>query len=142
VPYKGGAPAMTDLLGGHVPMMLQDLYQAAGPHKAGQLRVLAVLADQRSALLPDVPTAAEQGLPGLAIDTQFMLAAPAKTPSAVLGVLSQAVTKVQATPDFGVWARERGFELIQGSTPESTAQFIRKESAKWSEVIKAVDLKL
>ena len=141
VPYKGGAPAMADVMGGHVPMLLENLSQVIEQHKAGRLKVLAVLAEERSPLLPDVPTAIEQGFAGMDVQTSYVLMAPAATPRRVLERLDRAVRRAVNDPEFVAFGNARGIEINPKSTPELASAFVKSESAKWSRVIKAIGFK-
>lgn len=142
VPYKGGAPAMADLMGGHVPMLLENLSQVVEHHKAGQVRVVAVLANERSPLLPDVPTAIEQGFPGMVVETSYVLLAPAGTPAPVVQRLGDAVHRVVTDPDFQAFGTRNGIEINAGSTPQAAEAFIKSETTKWSRVIGAIGFKV
>jgi tripartite-type tricarboxylate transporter receptor subunit TctC len=141
VPYKGGAPAMTDVMGGHVPMLLENFSQIIEHHKAGRLKALAILAGQRSPLLPDVPTAIEQGFAGMDVQTSYILMAPLGTPRAILDRLDQAVRKTVNDPDFIAFGAARGIEINPLSTPALAAEFVRSESRKWSHVIQTIGFK-
>lgn len=142
VPYKGGAPAMTDIMAGHVPMLLENLSQVIEQHKAGRVRVLAVLSEARSPRLPDVPTAVEQGFADLVVQTSYILLAPAGTPKVVIDRLDHAVRKIVADPEFQAFGDKNGIEINTRSTPEAAATFIKSEGAKWSRVIQAIGFKV
>ncbi len=142
VPYKGGAPAMTDLMAGHVPMLLENLSQVIEHHKAGRVRVLAVLANERSALLPDVPTAIEQGFADMDVQTSYVLLAPAGTSAAVIDRLDRAVRNVVSDKAFQAFGAQNGIEINAGSTPAAARAFIKAETEKWSRVIKTTGFKV
>jgi tripartite-type tricarboxylate transporter receptor subunit TctC len=141
-PYKGGAPAMNDVIAGHVPMLLDTLSTVLEQHRAGRIRIVAILSPDRSSRAPDIPTGIEQGIAGLDVQTCFFLFAPAGTPQPIMDVLAQASMKVAADADFQKFAAERGIEVMQDMTPAKSAIFVRGEIDKWSQVIKAVGLKL
>jgi tripartite-type tricarboxylate transporter receptor subunit TctC len=135
VPYKGSAPAITDALGGHVPMIF-DSTVAIVPHlKAGKLRPIAISSAKRSPLLPDVPTFAEAGLPGVESYAWYGFFARAGTPKDVIGKLNATAMKVLKGADFQNVYRETGGEFV-GDTPENFARFIAAEGTKWSKVVK------
>ena len=141
VPYKGSGPAMTDLIGGQVQSMIETM-PAALPHiKSGALRPLAVALSARSALLPDVPTAAEAGLPDFIVTSMFGLLAPAKTPPAIVAKLTAALEKVLAAPDTQVRMEAQG--VVTGYlNPADSAKRIRAEIDKWTKVAKDSNIKL
>jgi tripartite-type tricarboxylate transporter receptor subunit TctC len=135
VPYKGSAPAITDALGGHVPMIF-DSTVAIVPHlKAGKLRPIAVSSEKRSPLLPDVPTFKEAGLPGVESYAWYGFFGRAGTPKPILDKLNAAAIKVLKGPDFQNVYKETGSEFV-GSSPEVFAKFIQAEAAKWAKVVK------
>jgi tripartite-type tricarboxylate transporter receptor subunit TctC len=133
IPYRGGAPAMTDLLGGQIHLMFVQGPSALPQVKAGKLRALAVGSPQRSPLLPDVPTLAEVGLSGHDSDTWYGFVAPAGVPTPVLAKLQSAI--VAALKDNAVRLEEDGFTL-EASSAATMAQAVRSESVKWGEVIR------
>lgn len=135
VPYKGNAPALTDLLGGQVSMMF-DTITTALPHvKNGKLRALAVTSTQRSPLAPDVPTMIEAGLPGFDISAWYVMFAPAGTPRDVLQRLNAEVNKAIADPDLRKTLGEQGVEFT-GGTSEQADTFVHGEIARWGKIIK------
>ncbi len=135
IPYKGSAPAISDLMGGHVPMMF-DTTIAIIPHiKAGKVRPIAVSGAQRSPQLPDVPTFAEAGLAGVESYGWYGFFAPAKTPKEIVNKLNEATLKFMKTPDFQRVLTETGSDYV-GDTPENFAAFIRAEDSKWERVAK------
>ena len=140
VHYRGGAPVLTDLIGGHVPMGFVSLTLTAQPLKVGQLRALGVGSARRSAQFPDVPTIAEAGVPGFDAITWFGLFAPRGTPPEVVAKVNADVQRVLAEAAFQEkFLAPNFFEPIKGS-PEEFAEFIRREQAKWSKVIKDAKL--
>ena len=135
IPYKGGGPAGLALMAGEVQMMINDLPPAIGPIRAGKLKAIAVADRKRSALLPDVPTFAEAGLPGYESLSWFALLAPAGTPAAVIALLNSTTGAILASDrDLKDRFSELGVEPV-GGTPAQLAQFAREETRKWSEVI-------
>jgi tripartite-type tricarboxylate transporter receptor subunit TctC len=135
IPYKGSAPAITDALGGHVPMLF-DSTVAIVPHlKAGKLRPIAVSGAKRSAILPEVPTFAEAGLPGVEAYAWYGFFTRAGTPKDVVDKLNGEALKVLKGPDFANVYRETGAEYV-GDTPANFAKFIQAEAAKWAKVVK------
>jgi len=142
VHYKGGAPALTDVIGGHVPMIILSTTLTAKPYKAGQLRILGVGSRQRLAAFPELPTIAESGLPGYEAVSWFGLFAPAGTPRAVVAKINADVQRVLADADFREkFLAPNYFEPISGS-PEEFAAYVRREAAKWSQVIRQANITL
>lgn len=135
VAYRGSAPALNDLVGGHTAIMFDNMPSAIGFVRAGKLRPLAVTTANRSQALPDVPTVAEAGVPGFEATSWFGLLAPAKTPAAVVARLNASVLKALANPEVKKKLLEQGAEPL-GGTPEQFAAFIGAESAKWGKVVK------
>ena len=142
VHYKGGAPALTDVIGGHVPMIILSTTLTAKPYKAGQLRILGVGSRQRLAAFPELPTIAESGLPGYEAVSWFGLFAPAGTPRAVVAKINADVQRVLTDADFREkFLAPNYFEPISGS-PEEFAAYVRREAAKWSQVIRQANITL
>jgi tripartite-type tricarboxylate transporter receptor subunit TctC len=135
IPYKGSAPAVTDLLGNQIGVMFDNLPSAIQHVRSGKLRAIAVTTDKRSPELPDVPTIAEAGVPGYEATSWFGLFAPAGTPPAVLGKLHAAIVKVLADPEVKKKINDQGAEVYT-ETPEQFAAFIQKESLKWGKVVR------
>ena len=135
VPYKGSAPAITDLIGGHVPIMF-DSAIAILPHiKSGKVRAIAITSAKRSAILPDVPTFDESGMKGFESYAWYGFFAPAKTPKDVVAKLNAAAIKVMKQPEWQKILADTGSEYV-GDTPEQFAAFTRAEAAKWAKVVK------
>ncbi len=135
VPYKGSAPAITDLLGGHIPLMF-DSTIAILPHiKSGKVKAIAVTGAKRSSQLPDVPTFAEAGMPGFESYAWYGFFAPAKTPKDIIGKLNAEALKVMKQPEYQKVLEETGSEFV-GDTPEKFAVFVKAEAAKWGKVAK------
>jgi tripartite-type tricarboxylate transporter receptor subunit TctC len=139
VPYKGGSPAMTDLLGGQVNVMIVSAWQTIPHIKASKLKGYAVGSKQRMAQLPDVPTFAET-LPGFEGASWTGLVAPAKTPAPVIARLHQEVIKALANPDVREKLTGQGFEIV-GSSPQEFSSFVVAESEKWGKVIRDLNLR-
>ncbi len=135
VPYKGGAPAITDLLGERISFMPINPLEVVMHIRAGSLRAIAVASDQRAPLLPDVPTSREQGLPGFTASVWWGLIAPAKTPPAVVQQLNAAANAALADPDVRKQLAQLGVTILPG-TPEAFGQFVRNETATWNGVIR------
>ena len=135
IPYKGRATAIPDLLGGRVTMMFDNMPSSLPLVKDGKLRALGVTSAQRSAAAPDIPTIAEQGLPGFDAVSWFALFAPAGTPKAIVDKLQVEVKKILVSPEVGRKLAEIGLEVV-GSTPEELAAYQRSEIAKWAKVVK------
>jgi len=135
VPYRGAAPALTDLLGGQVQVMFDNLPSSIGHIDGGRLRALAVTTATRSAILPDVPTVAET-VPGYEASAFFGMAVPAGTPRPIIDKLNKAVNEALAAPTVQAKLAEIGGTLIAG-TPEDFGKIIAAETAKWAKVVKA-----
>lgn len=135
VPYKGSAPAITDLLGGHIPIMFDSMI-AIMPHiKAGKVKPIAITSAQRSPLLPDVPTFAEAGVPAIESYAWYGMFAPAGTPKDVVAKINAEALKVMKQPEFAKVRAETGSDFV-GDTPENFAKFVQAEAARWSKVVK------
>jgi len=140
VPYKGSGPAMTDLMGGQVQVMIETA-PAAQPHiKSGKLRALATTTAQTVGTLPGVPTATQAGLPGFEVASMFGVAAPAGTPAVVLTRLSAALKAVLGQADVREQLLAQG-AVATWTTPEEAAAAIRNEYAKWARVIREGNIK-
>jgi tripartite-type tricarboxylate transporter receptor subunit TctC len=135
IPYKGTGPALTDLLGGHIPMAFAPIPASHANVSAGLLRALAVTSTTRSSLLPDVPTISESGLPGFDASLYYGLVAPAGTPRPVIDKLNTALQGALASNEVKKQLGLDGTEITPG-TPEDYAAFIDKDERKWSELVK------
>ena len=135
VPYKGSAPAVTDLMGNQIGIMFDNMPSAIQHVRSGSLVPLAVTTAKRSPELPNVPTIAEAGVPGYEATSWFGMFAPAGTPAPVLAKLNAAIVKVLAQPDVKKKINEQGAE-VYSETPEQFAAFIQAESVKWGKVVK------
>ena len=136
IPYKGTGPALTDLLGGHIPMAFAPIPAAHANVSAGLLRALAVTSSTRSSLLPEVPTMAEAGVPGFDASLYYGLVAPAGTPRPVIDKLNEALQAALASDEVKKQLGLDGTEITPG-TPEDYAAFIDKDEKKWAELVKA-----
>jgi tripartite-type tricarboxylate transporter receptor subunit TctC len=137
VPYKGSGPALTDLIGGHVAIYFSSLPPAIGLIKSGQVRALGVTGLKRSPIFPDVPTVAEQGLPGFEAVLHYGIVAPAGTPKPVIDKLNAALRKSLESPELRKRLATEGAEPLP-TTPEEYAADIDREETKWSAVLKKV----
>ncbi|MDM0032705.1 tripartite tricarboxylate transporter substrate binding protein [Variovorax sp. J22P271] len=135
VPYRGSAPAVSDLLGGQIAVMFDNMPSAIPHVKGGKLRALAVTTAKRSPALPDVPTIAEAGVPGYEATSWFGLLAPAGTPAPVLAKLNASILKALADPEVKKKLAEQGAEP-HGEQPAQFAAFIESETLKWGKVVK------
>ena len=135
IPYKGGAPAITDLLAGHVPSFIAVISTAVPHVKSGKARAIAVTGGRRAEALPDVPTIAESGVPGYVATNWYGLVAPGKTPKAIIGRLNQALMTAFGFPAIISQLKERGIDAAP-SSPESFLKFVRDEEKKWVPIIK------
>ena len=139
VPYKGNAPALTDLIGGHVEMIFSGV-PALIPHiKSGRIRSVAIGSPKRFAAIPDVPTFDEQGLKGYEASTWFGFMAPSKTPREIIAKLNTETGKILASKDIRERYQTEGLEP-QGGTSEAFAQFIAAEIALYTRVVKGANL--
>ena len=141
VPYKGSGPAMTDLMGGQVKAMIETVPAAVGFIKGGKIRPLFVTTKARVESIPDVPTAAEAGLPGFEAVSMFGLAAPAGTPRPVIDRLNAELAKILQMPDVKAKLLEQGAYATHTS-PAEAATRIQDEVAKWAKVIKEANVKV
>jgi tripartite-type tricarboxylate transporter receptor subunit TctC len=135
IPYKGVAPAVTDLLGGQVALMFCPMASVVGQVRQGNLRALAVTGVRRSPLFPDLPTVAEAGLPGYASELHYGLVSPAGTPPSIIAKLNAALNNALADDEIRNRLGADGTETLPG-TPEAYAADIASEEAKWGAIIK------
>jgi len=136
VPYKGGAPAMIALIGGEVQLVFATAETAVPQIKAGKIRALGVTIAKRTALLPDLPTIAEAGLPGYEANNWYGVLVPAKTPRAIVDRLNREIVKVLNTPAVKATLFRQGLDASP-STPQEFGAYIKSEIAKWAKVVKA-----
>ncbi len=140
VPYKGAAPALTDLLAGQVQLMFATIISATPQLQTGRIRAIAVTSAKRSPAMPNVPTVAET-VPGFEAIAWFMLLAPAKTPDALVQRISRDAVAVVTRPDVKARFAKEGAETV-GSTPDRAAAYLKSEIARWGNVIKAAKIHL
>ena len=136
IPYKGTGPALTDLLGGHIPMAFAPVPASHSNVAAGKLRALAVTSTARSGLLPDVPTIAESGIAGFDASLFYGLAAPAGTPRPIIDKLNKALRDALAAEEVKRQLGNDGTEIMPGS-PEDYAALIDEDEKKWAQLVKA-----
>jgi tripartite-type tricarboxylate transporter receptor subunit TctC len=141
IPYKGSAPVMNDLLGGHVPIAFSVLPPALGNIQAGKLRAIAVTSKKRFSLLPDVPTFDESGLPGFEAVLHYGLLAPAGTPKEIVDRLSVELRKLVDLPEVQKQIHNEGGDPLT-STPAEYAADIDQEERKWGGLVKKLGLKV
>ena len=141
IPYKGSAPVINDLLGGHVPVALSVLPPALGNIQAGKLRAIAVTSKKRFSLLPDVPTFDESGLPGFEAVLHYGLLAPAGTPKEIVDKLSAELRKLVDTDDVKKRIHFEGGDPLT-STPAAYAADIDQEETKWGGLVRKLNLKV
>ncbi len=139
VPYKGGAPAMIDLIAGQTQLVFASPPTAIPQVKAGRIRALAVTTLKRSAMLPELPTIAESGLPGFDADNWYGIAVAARTPRAIISRLNTEMARALNTPDVKQLLFSQGLEVSTG-TPEAFGAFMKAEYEKWGKLIKEAGL--
>jgi tripartite-type tricarboxylate transporter receptor subunit TctC len=135
IPYKGSAPALTDLIGGHVALYFSSLPPAVGLVREGKMRALAVTGPTRAKVFPDIPTVAQAGLPGFEAVLHYGIVAPAGTPRPVIDKLNAAMRTALASPDVQARIDTDGAEVF-ASTPEQYAADIDREETKWSDIVR------
>lgn len=136
VPYKGLGPALTDLLGGRVQLIISTLASALPQVRAGKLKPLAVTTAGRSAFLPDLPTVAEAGVPGYEFSTWYGLLVPGATPMAIVERLNAETVKILGSPSLKEQLAAQGLEATP-SSPAGFSAYLKSEVAKWGQVVKA-----
>jgi tripartite-type tricarboxylate transporter receptor subunit TctC len=140
VPYKGNAPALADVLGGHLPIMF-DTITTSLPHvRSGKLKALATTGPKRSPLAPELPTMIEAGVPGFEISAWYMIFAPKKTPTEILEKLNSAINEAIVDPEMVKQMAAMGVSFVGGSIGQAD-QFLSSEITKWGSIIKAADIK-
>ncbi len=140
VPYKGGGPALADLLGGHVGLLISTVTSTQDLVKSGRLRALATTGSKRSIVAPDLPTVAEAGLPGYAVEAWYGVLAPAGTPRAIVERLSGDLARILQSTEGREALRAQGAEAV-GNAPEEFARYLRAEVDKWAKMVKAQGLR-
>jgi tripartite-type tricarboxylate transporter receptor subunit TctC len=141
IPYKGSAPSFNDLIGGRVMLTMDSLVQSLPHIKSGRLKALAVLGPKRAALLPDVPTISESGVPGYALTNWFGLVAPTGTPKDVLSRINFDVRRILQDSELRKKITDLGADVV-GNSAEEFGAAMRAESAQWAEVIKAANIRV
>jgi tripartite-type tricarboxylate transporter receptor subunit TctC len=141
VPYKGGAPALNDVIGGQVPVFFANMASTLPQIKAGRLRALAITGGKRSPALPDVPTIAEAGVSGYEVYEWNAIFAPAGTPAPVVARLADAIAKASQSPEFRKSVGDLGGELT-GYGPIEADRFVREQMQMWSKVVKQGNVKV
>jgi tripartite-type tricarboxylate transporter receptor subunit TctC len=137
VPYRGSAPMIADLIGGQIAVAFDALPTVLPQVQAGKIRAIGGAMATRARAMPDLPTLQEQGVPGFECYTWNAIVAPARTPSAIVTVLSDAIRKALADPTILKRLQDAGVDPTPDSTPEKLADFIKAELAKWAPIIKA-----
>ncbi len=140
IPYKGGGPAIADLLGGHHVLYFGNVPSVIQHARSGRLRAIAVSGSKRSAAAPDIPTVAESGVPGYEVTTWYGVSAPAKTPRAIVDRLHGEIIRALKSPDLSQQLTKSGAEPV-GNTPEQATAYVQNEINKWGKVIKAANIK-
>ncbi|MEO7404151.1 MAG: tripartite tricarboxylate transporter substrate-binding protein, partial [Burkholderiales bacterium] len=141
IPYKGSGPAVTDLIGGQVNMMFDNIPSSLPHIKAGKLRAIATTGAKRDPALPDLPTIAEAGVAGYESGVWFGLAVPVATPPEVIAKLNVEAVQATKSPEFATRMRDLGY-VVLGTTPEQMAAMNREEVARWVPVVKASGAKV
>ena len=141
VPYRGMAPAMTDVVAGQLQLSIPTMPAGLPLAKAGKLRALAVTGAQRSPAAPELPTVAEAGVPGYQASNWYGIAAPAKTPRAIIARLNQEFSRILAAPDVREKLLGVGMEPAT-NTPEQFADFMKSEIGKWARVVKIAGIRV
>jgi tripartite-type tricarboxylate transporter receptor subunit TctC len=139
VPYKGGGPAIVDLLAGNINMIFATGASSVNHIKAGKIRALGVTTVKRSALAPELPTIAEAGLPGFEANNWNGIVVPAKTPRPIINRLNKEFTAALSLPDIKAFLFNQGLDAAPG-TPEAFGAYIKSETVKWAKVIKAAGI--
>ena len=140
IPYRGGGPAVTDVIGGQVPLLWVSIPAAAAQVKAGKLRALAVSTTKRSPAFPDVPTMQEAGVADFEVDSWYAMLVPAKTPRPIIDRLNKALNTVLAEPAIRAQLLDQGADAV-GGTPEALAKVIAAEVPKWVKLAKDANIK-
>jgi tripartite-type tricarboxylate transporter receptor subunit TctC len=141
VPYKGSAPAVVDTIAGNTQYMFPSLFTAYPQVKGGKLKALGIAGDKRSAVLPDVPTLAEQGIANVSMSQWYAMFAPAKTPKAVVERLNREMNAVLNDKANAKRIEDQGAEVETG-TPEQLKVLVQKEVAHWKSVVNAAKIKV
>ena len=140
VPYKGAAPAISDMVAGHVNLGFHNLVDVLPHVKAGTLRLLAVTSAKRTKALPDAPTIAESGVPGYQAEVWFGVFAPAQTPRPIVESLNREIAAALAEPEIHAKFDAVGMDVV-GSGPEAFSRYLQEEVTKWSDIVRRADVK-
>ena len=141
IPYRGGGPAVTDVMAGQVPLLWVSIPAAAQFVKTGKLKALAVSTVKRSAVFPDVPTMAESGFKDFEVDSWYAMFVPANTPKPIVERLNKADIKLLAQPEVKEKLLNQGAEAV-GDSPSQLGAVVKKELAKWKQVVKTANIKV
>jgi tripartite-type tricarboxylate transporter receptor subunit TctC len=141
VPFRGGGPAMNDLMGGHVPSLIASAPTATGFMREGRIRALAVTGAKRSPFDPDIPTIAEQGFPGYAATNWYAVVVSSKTPTEIVATLNAILTKALGAPEVRTAYGQQGMETL-ASTADEAAAHIARETEIWKKVIADAGIRL
>ncbi len=141
VPYKGGAPAMIDLVAGNVQIIFATVSTAVGQIKSGRIRAVAMAGTKRFVLMPELPTIAEAGVPGFAVNNWYGVFVPAGTPREIVARLNTELVKILHLPDVKQRLLDSGIEAIS-NTPEQFVVYIQAETRKWAKVVKDANVKV
>jgi tripartite-type tricarboxylate transporter receptor subunit TctC len=139
VPYKGTAPALTELLGGQVSLMFTSMATVLPHVRAGRIKGIAVGSAKRSPAVPEIPTVAESGVPGFDYVTWFAFFAPARTPKDLVSRLNAEIVRILADPKIAQYFSSQGAEP-SSTTPEGLTQYMRDEHERWKRVIKSANI--
>jgi tripartite-type tricarboxylate transporter receptor subunit TctC len=141
IPYKGGAPAILDLVGGNIQLIFSTVSTAKGVIEAKRVRTIAIAGSQRFELMPDLPTVVEAGLKGAATDNWYGVFAPAGTPAAIITRLYAEVAKALAAPDLKKQLLDLGIVATGSASPADFSTYIVNETQKWAKIVKAAGIK-
>ena len=141
IPYRGTAPALNDLVAGHVDVFFDNISQSLPQHRGGSLKIIGVCSLERTPELPDVPTVSESGLKGFSAIAWFAMMAPPGTPDAIIDKINKDAVAVIRSPEIRKKCRDQAAQPI-GSTPQEAAPFIASEVKLWAGVIKQAGVKL
>jgi len=142
VPYKGAAPALTDLLAGNIQVMFDSVGTALPSVRSGMLRALGVSSAHRISDLPDVPTIAESGYPDYLVSVWFGVAAPAKVPDKFVAILKGSLDRALNDDGFRASLEKIGYSVLRSRSADAIVEFIDADRARWSAVIKAQNISL
>ncbi len=141
VPYRGTAPAINDLMGGHVDVLFNELATSMEMQRSGRARILAVTTPQRVPELPDIPTMQEAGLPGFNSNTWNAISAPPKTPAPIVAKLNAAINEVLAAPEMQAQLKSLHLQAV-GGTPAQMTEIVKSDTRRWGDLIRAANVKI